>query len=40
MYIATIWSLMEIIGAYFVDWICYGTDVNEAFKLDEVADLN
>ena len=31
---------MEIIGADFVDWICDGTDVNEAFKLDEVADLN
>ena len=31
---------MEILGADFVDWICDGTDVNEAFKLDEVADLN
>ena len=31
---------MEIFGADFVDWICDGADVNEAFYLDEVADLN
>ena len=24
----------------FFDWLCDGSDVNEAFKLDEVADLN
>ena len=31
---------MEILGADFLDWSCDGSDVNEAFKLDEVADLN
>ena len=31
---------MEILGANFFDWLCDGSDVNEAFKLDEVADLN
>ena len=31
---------MEILGADFFDWLCDGSDVNEAFKLDEVADLN
>ena len=31
---------MQILGADFFDWLCDGSDVNEAFKLDEVADLN
>ena len=31
---------MKILGADFFDWLCDGSDVNEAFKLDEVADLN
>ena len=31
---------MEILGADFLDWLCDGSDVNEAFKMDEVADLN
>ena len=31
---------MEILGADFFDWLCDGSDVNEAFKLDDVADLN
>ena len=30
----------EILGADFCDWLCDGSDVNEAFKLDEIADLN
>ena len=24
----------------FFDWLCDGSDVNEAFKMEEVADLN
>ena len=30
----------EILDADFFDWLCDGSYVNEAFKLDEVADLN
>ena len=30
---------MEIFGADFFDWLCDSSDVNKAFKLDEVADL-
>ena len=25
---------MEILGADFLDWLCDGSDVNEALKLD------
>ena len=39
-HLIAIQKLMEIFGAEFVDWICDGADVNEAFKLDEVANLN
>ena len=31
---------MEILGADFLEWLCDGSDVNEALKLDEFADLN